>query len=145
MERVSAATLRWWDWRLSGHFRLLSLSSVWALVFFGALAGPLLPLLGLFRMVFGTAQLGLNHILARNSPLAGRDRADWALLGLALAGSMTAAALAQANGSHAPVFFLPVLLPYTALQLRTFRRSIEAHREPLAMPIRLEEPLERAA
>lgn len=135
VERFYFAALRRWDWRLSAQWRLVSLSSVWVLVFFGALAGPLLPVLGVCRMVFGGAQLALNQVLARHSPLAGRDRYDWMLLGLALAGSVTAASLARATGTTSPVFVLPLLLPYTALQWRSFRRSIEAHRVSEAVPI----------
>lgn len=136
VEPFYSAALRRWDWRRSAWWRLGSLSSVWVLVFLGSLAGPLLPLIGVLRMVFGGAQLALNQALARRSPLAGRDRWDWVLLALAFAGSVTAASLSKATGTTSPLFFLPLLLPYTALQLRSFQRSIEAHRisEPAPIP-----------
>jgi hypothetical protein len=108
--------------------RLLSLMMVWALVVCGSLMTPVLPVLGGARMAFGGSQLLLNHRLARRTPIAGRDRYDWALLGLALLGSIGAAAAAKAlAGEMTLPLLLPVLLPYSAIQLRSFRRSLDAH------------------
>lgn len=128
--------------------RIASLGSVWVLVFFGSLAGPFLPLISLFRMAFGMGQLALNHTLSRRSPLANRDWLDWACLVLAVAGSIVAAVLARMAGEPAPLFVLPVLLPYSVIQVRSFRRSLEAHARPRVEPLRLpvrERETERAA
>ncbi len=126
---------RRWDWRLSARIRLASLGSVWVLVFLASLLAPVLPILGALRMAISGVQLMLNQKLARRRPIAGRDRYDWALLGLAFAGSVFAASIVRITGdAHDPLIFLPVLLPYSALQARSFQRSNEAHRLSITVP-----------
>ena len=129
MQRLLTAIARRWDWRLSARLRLVSLGSVWFLVFGSSLLAPVLPVLGILRMAFSGVQLVLNQKLARRLPIAPRDRYDWGLLLLAFAGSVAAASVARATGdSYASILLLPVLIPYSGLQLRSFRRSLDAHR-----------------
>ena len=119
------------------------MGAVWVLVFCASVLGPLLPVLGALRMLAGGAQLGLNHALARRMPIAGRDRVDWVLLGFAFAGSVLSATLVEVTGSTMPLFVLPLLIPYSGLQIRSYRRSLDAHRvqaehsmlEPLAFRV----------
>ncbi len=118
-----------WNWRLSAHFRLASLGSVWVIVLGSAVLGPLLPILGIARMASAGGQLLLNHKLARRLPLERRDHFDWVLLALAFAAAILAASVGNATGGSEPrLMLLPVLIPYSVLQLRSFRRSLAADR-----------------
>ena len=152
MQPLLTAIARRWDWRLSARVRLVSLGSVWFLVFGSSLLAPVLPVLGILRMAFSGVQLFLNQKLARRQPIAGRDRYDWGLLLVAFAGSVAAASVARATGDpeQTPLLLLPVLVPYSGLQLRSFRRSLHAHgrREPAAPvvePIPFAQSVERRA
>ena len=119
-----------WDWRLSARVRLASLGSVWLLLFASSLVAPVLPMIGALRMAFSGLQLVLNRNLARRLPIAPRDRYDWGLLLLAFAGSVAAASVARATaGGYSSLLLLPVLIPYSGLQLRSFQRSLDAHRK----------------
>lgn len=118
-----------WNWRLSAHMRLVSLCTTWLLVF-GASVLPLVPVIAVLRLAFGTVQMGLNQALAKRSPLSSRDRWDWLLLLLAFGGSVAVAAMQRATGdSWAPAMLL-VLVPYSVIQLRSFQRSLVAHAVP---------------
>lgn len=132
-----------WDWRLSARVRLASLGSVWFLVFGASLVAPLLPVLGIARMAASGAQLFLNRNLARRTPIASRDRYDWLLLGIAFAGAMFVSSFAQLTGHIPSMLVLTVLVPYSGLQLRSFQRSLVAHRG-IALE-RLPVPFARAA
>ncbi len=135
MGKIYSGVAQGWDWRRSAQARLFSLGFLWLMVF-GAGLLPLVPLLAGARMAFSGAQLFLNRTLAKRSPLASRDRYDWALLGLAFAGSIAVAAIAGATGNRPSAALLLVLLPYSGLQLRSYRRSLAAYavRQPLAFP-----------
>lgn len=141
-----------WDWRLSALARLASLVSMWLLVFGAALLGPLLPLVGLVRFAFSTVQLVLNQRLARRIPLGTRPRSDWVLLALAFLGSCLVATLREGGVSlPLPVLLLPVLVPFSAIQVRSIRRSLAVHarttgaaREPIPFR-RREDDARRAA
>jgi len=117
-----------WNWRVSAHVRLASLGSTWLLIFGASLLAPLLPLLGLARMAASGGQLFLNRSLAKRIPIAGRDRYDWLLLGIAIGGAVFVPSFAELTGHSPSMLLLTVLLPYSALQLRSFRRSLVAHR-----------------
>lgn len=151
---VTLATLAepcpWWTWRLSAHFRMASTGSVWALVFLAPLLGPLLAPLALVRFAASSAQMYLNTTLGRHDPLGRRDRIDWMLLAVALAGSTAAAAIDEAyHTGYAWWVLLPVLVPFTAIHLRTALRCYRhatnvpgpvaalagAERAPIPLPV----------
>lgn len=116
-----------WDWAVSARVRLWSLVATWAMVFAGGLLGPLsLPVVAL-RLAATPVQCVLNGRLNRRVPLEKRDRWDWALLGLAFLASCGVSAVANEPGQVVPtdvnpLLLLPVLLPYSAIQLRTNAR-----------------------
>ena len=135
-----------WDWRLSAAVRLASLGFVWFLVFGASLLAPLLPVLGVLRLALSGGQLVLNRKLAQRRPIAPRDRYDWGLLLVAFGASVAAASVARAAGdAHATLLVLPVLVPYSGLQMRSFRRSLEAHALSERGPALLEFPAPRPA
>ena len=115
----------WWNWRVSGHFRAGSLGSVWALVLFSPALGPLLAPLAAGRFVLSTMQLILNRRLGRRHPIEGRTRFDWALLALAFLGSCLAS-VAQGSAPMA-IVLMPVVVPFSAIQVRMCMRSYRAH------------------
>src|SRR5687768_16700458 len=126
----------WWNWRISSRLRAGSLASVWVLIFASPLLGPLLlPIAGI-RMVLGLGQLALNRELARLEPLGSRGKADWALLGVTLLASMGVAQVTESTGYTSAFLLIPVVLPFSLIQLRMIRRSLRAHeqyqgREPI--------------
>lgn len=130
---------------------MASTGSVWVLVFLAPLLGPLLAPLTVLRFAASTAQMYLNATLGRSQPLGRRDRVDWTLLLVALAGSTAAAAIDEAyHTGYAWWVLLPVLVPFTLIHLRTARRCyrrdanlaaeapapVDVPREPTPMPVR---------
>ena len=87
-------------------------------------------------MLLGLGQLALNRELARLEPLGSRGKADWSLLGITLLASMGVAQVTQSTGYEGALLLIPVVLPFSLLQLRMIRRSERAYvrnlgREPL--------------
>lgn len=140
-----------WDWRISAHCRIASLASAWLLALGATALGPLLWPLGALRFVASTVQTWLNIKLGRREPIARQDRRDWALLALVMAGAYAGLGLSQLVGTlQSPVVYVPMLLPFTALQLRMTARSYRAHgqdgrRARVTPLLRRARPLSRAA
>ncbi len=119
---------RHWDWRLSAHFRIGSLASAWLLVVLMPVLGWLVLPLTVVRSGASFVQSGLNIRLGRHVPVGRPDRWDWGLIGSIFALAYAAAGVSYATGmSHySPVLVVPLLLPFTALQVRMVRRSLAA-------------------
>ena len=128
--RVLDKHFGWWNWRLSARLRAVSLGSIWLLILGSPLLGTLLIPLAAIRFVGGTAQLVLNQWLGKRHPIERRDWSDWLLLGATLLGSMAAAELSDLTGSRSTLLFIPMALPFTAIQLRMYRRSQRAYAQP---------------
>jgi hypothetical protein len=148
--RVLDRHFGWWNWRLSARFRAASLGSVWLLILGSPVLGTLLIPLAAIRFVGGTAQLVLNNWLGRRHPIERRDWGDWALLGITLLGSMAAAELSGLTGSQSTLLFIPMALPFSAIQIRMCRRSERAHARaaqpvPAPLPLPFERPQRQAA
>ena len=118
----------WWTWRASARWRLASLASAWALILGSPLLGPLVWPLAVLRFGASSAQTVLNILLGRTAPVGGVDRLDKCLVVAIFAGAYAAAGIARLTGDMtAPWLFLPMLLPFSALQARMVRRSLTAH------------------
>ncbi len=117
----------WWNWQVSARFRALSLGSVWLLILGAPFLGPFVVPLGALRMAIGTGQFILNHWLGRRHPLGGRRRLDWALLLVTFAASCAVAQVSSVTGSQSALLFIPVALPFSAIQWRMCRQSHRAH------------------
>lgn len=135
---VTLATIlapAWWNWRISAHCRLASLASAWAIVALSGVLGPLLiPITGA-RFVASLAQTWLNIRLGKAQPVASQDRIDYALIGLVFVGAYVAVGIGHLTGSMtSPVVYLPMLVPFSLLQVRMTRRAYQAHdhRDPAA-------------
>lgn len=116
-----------WDWRISAHCRVVSLGSLWLLVFgLPVLGGAAAPLIAA-RFAASGAQLLLNHRLGRVHPIPRPNRGDWLLLALALIGASVAAAVEPGAGvPHNPALVALALIPFSAAQLRIAARSYRA-------------------
>lgn len=146
--RVLDRHFSWWNWRLSARVRAASLGSVWLLILGSPVLGPLLIPLAALRFVGGTAQLVLNQWLGKRFPIERRDWSDWALLGVTLLGSMAAAELSDLTGSQSTLLFIPMALPFSALQIRMYFRSQRAHGravQPVPLPALFGQAERRAA
>jgi hypothetical protein len=135
---------RHWDWRLSAHFRIGSLASAWLLVLLMPVLGWLLVPLGVFRSAASLVQSALNIRLGRHVPVSRQDRWDWALLGAIFALAYVAAGISYTTGmpNYSLPLVLPLLVPFSALQLRMVTRSFAAHSAMAARPaavLRLED------
>jgi hypothetical protein len=119
---------RFWDWRLSAHFRMGSLVSAWALVLLMPVLGWLAFPLAAARSGASFAQAGLNIRLGRHVPVGSPDRWDWGLIASIFALAYAAAGVSYATGMphYSPALVAPLLLPFTALQLRMVHRSFRA-------------------
>jgi hypothetical protein len=135
---------RHWDWRLSARLRIASLASAWALVLLMPVLGWLLFPLTAIRSAASFVQAGLNVRLGRHIPVGRPDRLDWALIASIFALAYLAAGIAYFTGAspHSMPFVAPLLLPFTALQLRMVGRSWRAQAGIDARPaavVRLED------
>ncbi len=112
---------------MSGHFRAASLLSAWLLALFVSAAPAVLLTLAGIRMAASLVQSFLNIRLGRTQPLASTDRYDWGLMAAIFVAGEVVAALHQYQGvAFAGVALLPLLLPFSALQLRMCWRSYRA-------------------
>jgi hypothetical protein len=119
-----------WNWRLSAHFRVASLASAWGLVFLSGILGPLVAPLAAVRFCFSMLQTWLNVRLGRAQPVEKQDRTDWVFVACVFAGAYAAIGIGHLTGQmYAPVTFLPMLIPFSALQVRMALRSYRAHAE----------------
>ena len=117
-----------WNWRLSAHLRAVSLASIWAMLLFSSLLGPLITPVVIGRFVLSGTQTVLNVRLGRRRSLGRRPLLDWALLGLTLVAAYGAAAVGASSmyGGHL-LALLPMAACYSLIQLRMCRRSYRAH------------------
>jgi hypothetical protein len=138
MGRCVSTARRHWDWRVSAHARLASLGLLWVAILGSPLLGPfVLPLIAI-RFATSPAQLFLNTDLGRRRPLDGRTRLDWLLLVVTFIAACVSGQLHQnAQGAMAPLTLLPLLAPFSAIQLRAALRSYRAHDAAAAAVIRL--------
>jgi hypothetical protein len=130
-----------WNWRLSAHCRALSLLTLWAFVF--AVSAPALLVIPVFavRTLASASQSVLNIRLGRREPLRRQTKLDWALIVAALVATEAVAAAHQYAGAPlSPLLLLPVVAPFSAVQFRIWRRSMQATPAPLhqAALLRLE-------
>ncbi|MGE0598639.1 MAG: hypothetical protein AB7J35_02275 [Dehalococcoidia bacterium] len=118
---------RHWNWRVSAHFRIGSLLGLWAvLLFMGPLGWLFAPIAGL-RSALSFAQTLLNVRLGREVPLDKQTRFDWVLVGGIFAGAYLAVGIGHLIGNmHAPILFVPLLVPFSVLQARMTVRSYRA-------------------
>ncbi|HEX6030360.1 MAG TPA: hypothetical protein VFY90_02940 [Tepidiformaceae bacterium] len=121
---------RYWDWRLSAQLRIASLASAWLLVLLMPVLGWLMLPLTVARSAGSFAQTGLNVRLGRHIPVGRPDRWDWALIASIFALAYVGAGVSYVTGAsrYSMPLVLPLLLPFTALQLRMVQRSLTAHR-----------------
>jgi len=97
------------------------------LVFMAPLLGPLLAPLAVLRFAASSVQLYLNTTLGRRQPVGRRDWMDWTWLGLALGGSIAAAAVDDAyQTGYTWWLLLPVIVPFSMIQLRMGLRCYRA-------------------
>lgn len=116
-----------WTWRMSAYWRIASLLSLWAVfMLMGPLGWLFAPIAGV-RSLLSMVQTGLNIRLGRMAPLEKQTRFDWALVGAVFAGAYFAAGVAQFGGTGlTPAVVVPMLLPFSLLQIRMAGRSLEA-------------------
>ena len=130
MSRLASTVDARWDWRVSTYARLASLSLLWVVIVGAPALGPLLVPLLVVRFALSPVQLLLNTRLNRRRPLGPRPKADWALFGLLLVAAMVAAALRESAPDPAnPLYLLPLLIPFSVIQLRSAARSYRTHHE----------------
>jgi hypothetical protein len=142
--RVFQEVDRYWNWRVSAHFRIGSLASAWLLLALMPVVGWLVAPLAVLRSGASFVQTGLNIRLGRHVPVAKADRWDWGLVGSVFVLAYVAAGVSYATGMphYSPMLMAPLLLPFSVLQVRMVRRSFEAHGVVEARPaalVRLED------
>ena len=135
---------RYWNWDLSAKFRIGSLASAWLLLLLMPVLGWLLLPLSVIRSAISFVQAGLNIRLGKHVPVSKQDRWDWVLIASIFALAYTAAGISYATGipHYSMPLVLPLLLPFSALQLRMVARSYVAHQGAEARPaavLRLED------
>ncbi len=117
-----------WNWRFSAHCRVASLIALWAVVLAMGSLGVLLVPLAALRTVASFGQTALNVRLGKQVPVQKQTKLDWLLIASIFAGAEGAAVVANVTGNmHSPLLYLPMLLPFTLLQLRMTNRSFAAH------------------
>lgn len=127
MARPLALVDGFWDWRMSAYWRIGSLLSLWAFVLLMGPLGWLFAPLTVFRSVLSFAQTGLNVRLGRRVPLEQQTRLDWLLVAGIFAGAYYAAGVSHFTGDGITTTLLvPMLLPFSLLQVRMTTRSLEA-------------------
>lgn len=116
-----------WNWRVSAWFRVASLVSLWLLAIFMSPLSWLCAPLAALRTVISLAQTLLNVRLGRQVALEGPSRIDWALIGGVFAGAYVAAGVTHFTGvSLSFALLVPMLVPFSVLQVRMVARSFEA-------------------
>lgn len=112
---------------MSAYWRIASLLSLWAVFMLMGPLGWLFAPLAAVRSVLSFAQTGLNVRLGRKVPLEKQNRVDWALVAAVFAGAYLAAGVSELGGRGlSPVLLLPMLLPFSVLQVRMAARSFDA-------------------
>ena len=87
----------------------------------------LLPLM-VVRTGLSLVQSFLNIRLGRRFPVGRTTRSDWGLMASVFAGAYIGAGIGQFSGSmESPLLFLPMLLPFSVLQLRMAVRAYRAN------------------
>ncbi len=125
-----------WNWRFSAHCRVASLIALWAVVLGMGLLGVLLVPLAAIRTVASFGQTALNVRLGKQVPVQKQTKFDWWLIAAIFAGAEGAAVAANVTGNmHSPLLYLPMLLPFTLLQLRMTNRSFAAHDQHAAAKV----------
>ena len=144
MARYVSTARRHWDWRISAHARLASLGLLWVAIMGSPFLGPFVLPLFAVRFATSPAQLFLNTDLGRRRPLDGRTRLDWLLLVVTFIAACVSGQLHQnAQGAMASLTLLPLLAPFSLIQLRAALRSYRAASTPATVvPLR---PARRAA
>lgn len=135
---------RYWDWQVSARFRIGSLVSAWMLILLMPVLGWIVLPLSVFRSATSFLQAGLNIRLGKHAPVGKQNRWDWALIAAIFALAYVGAGVSYATGmsNMSWQLVMPLLLPFTALQLRMVSRSNVAHRNMEARPaavLRLED------
>ena len=141
------STLDRWNWGISSQARLATLSATWLLALLPFASPVVMASVLAVRLAASTCQTALNLRLGRRTPIGSPTHIDWLLVAaiftLAEVASFATRDPMQLQGAWTAA----LLLPYSALQLRMWRRSRAAHRVATtrhAAVIRLER-LERAA
>lgn len=130
-----------WDWRLSAHFRAVSLAGTWAMLLFASLLGPLAAPLLTGRFVLSGVQTALNFRLGRRRSLGPRPRLDWGLLVLTVACAYGAAAFGVTSLYSGHVLaLLPMAGFYSLIQVRMCQRSYRASERERARLLRVPQP-----
>ena len=128
---------------MSAYWRIASLVSLWAVVLLMAPLGWLFAPLAGVRTALSFAQTGMNLRLGRRAPLEKQTRIDWLLVGGVFVGAYFAAGVSHFAGTGlTTVLVVPMLLPFSLLQVRMAARSFDAalldEMRPAAI-VRLEE------
>lgn len=112
---------------MSAYWRIGSLVSLWvAVLLMGPLGWAFAPLAAL-RTGLSLLQTGLNLRLGRIAPLEHQTRFDWLLVGGVFVGAYFAAGVSTFTGSGLSTSLLiPMLMPFSLLQLRMTARSFDA-------------------
>ncbi|MEO6398224.1 MAG: hypothetical protein ABIP13_07120 [Tepidiformaceae bacterium] len=122
-----------WNWRVSAHTRVASLVTLWFVIFsMGSLGVFLVPLAAL-RTLASFVQTALNVRLGKHVPVEKQSKLDWLLVAAIYVGAEGAAVAANITGSmQSPLLYVPMLLPFTLLQVRMTGRSFAAHNQQRA-------------
>lgn len=116
-----------WTWRLSARCRIASLLSLWGAVLLMGPLGWLFAPVAAIRTVLSLAQSVLNVRLGRRLPLERQDRLDWLMVAGVFAGAYFAAGVSHFSGAGiSPFTVLPMLVPFSILQMRMVARSRHA-------------------
>lgn len=117
-----------WNWRFSAHCRVASLVTLWVVVLAMGSLGVFLVPLAAVRTAASFGQTALNVRLGKRTPVEKQSKLDWWLVAAIFAGAEGAAVAAHVTGNmHSPLLYLPMLLPFTILQVRMTSRSFAAH------------------
>jgi hypothetical protein len=101
--------------------------SLWCVFLFMGPLGWLFAPVAAVRTLLSLAQTVLNVRLGRNLPLDTQTRLDWALVGAVFAGAYLAAGVTEfSEASLSPLLMIPMLLPFSILQVRMVSRSMRA-------------------
>ena len=116
-----------WNWRLSAQCRIASLLSLWGAVLLMGPLGWLFAPVAAIRTGLSLAQTVLNVRLGRSLPLDDQDRLDWLMVAGVFAGAYFAAGVSHFSGAGiSPFTLLPMLVPFSVLQMRMVTRSRRA-------------------